>query len=556
MTQKLEPILNLALETPLEERKRTLDLNVGYDEQEKQWEAIVKYQGSLEALKLQGIGVEELIAGYGILKVPETKMKDLERMPQIEYVEKPKSFSFAQISPVEDPCISTVLATPPYLSGAGVLVAILDSGVDVRRREFRREDGGTRIRGYLELGDEGWKEYTREQIDAGLQGEGELPRNFGTAHGTAVAGIAGGYVNGKNASLGRTYRGVAYGCDFLVVGLGTGNTEYAQTTDIMRGVTYALQKAEEWQQPLVVNLSYGNSYGSHRGNALLERFLNNASEIGKTVICVGMGNEGIGFGHFENVTRDEFQADFFVAEYERNLSLQIWRAFTGEGQFVLYSPDGGSIVLSKKISGGAYQAVLGETRVFIYYGEPAPYTVAQEIYIEFLAENAYLSPGVWSIQGSGICDLYLNGQGVRAKKTRFFYPSSEGTITIPATAERVLSVGAYQPRTGAYAEFSGRGFIGQGKPDLVAPGVDVLAPWGEEGYRGVTGTSFATPIVSGAVALLMEKGIINGEDPYFYGEKVKAYLRAGARQIRGGSEYPNEKTGWGALCLSDTTRKM
>ena len=125
------------------------------------------------------------------------------------------------------------------------------------------------------------------------------------------------------------------------------------------------------------------------------------------------------------------------------------------------------------------------------------------------------------------------------------------------------TVGAYDSTYDSYADFSGRGYVdarstlgvtaaGMTKPDIVAPGVNIIAPSIFGGYQSFTGTSFATPIVAGCAALLMQWGIVMGNDQYLYGEKVKAYLRSGARPIRGEVEYPNAKTGWGALCFADS----
>lgn len=88
-------------------------------------------------------------------------------------------------------------------------------------------------------------------------------------------------------------------------------------------------------------------------------------------------------------------------------------------------------------------------------------------------------------------------------------------------------------------------------PDLVAPGVDVRVPTEDGGIMVVSGTSFATPFVTGSAALLMEWGVVRKQDPFLYGEKVKAYLRSGARPIRGERIYPNLRVGYGALCLED-----
>ena len=90
------------------------------------------------------------------------------------------------------------------------------------------------------------------------------------------------------------------------------------------------------------------------------------------------------------------------------------------------------------------------------------------------------------------------------------------------------------------------------KPDLVAPGVNVRTTAVGGGVTVVSGTSFATPFVTGASALLMEWGIVRGNDPFLYGEKVKAYLRRGAKKVPGFDEYPNEEVGYGALCTAQS----
>ena len=89
-------------------------------------------------------------------------------------------------------------------------------------------------------------------------------------------------------------------------------------------------------------------------------------------------------------------------------------------------------------------------------------------------------------------------------------------------------------------------------PEAAAPGVDIQAPAAGGGYRIVSGTSFATPFVAGSAALLMEWGIVRGNDPYLYGEKLKAYMIKGARPIPGEEELPDDRAGWGALCLADS----
>jgi minor extracellular serine protease Vpr len=141
------------------------------------------------------------------------------------------------------------------------------------------------------------------------------------------------------------------------------------------------------------------------------------------------------------------------------------------------------------------------------------------------------------------------------RATRFLVSDPDTTLTIPSTASRVVSVGAYDDSYLSYADFSGRGYTRLNtsvKPDLAAPGVGIMAPRAGGGYGPVTGTSFAAPFVSGSAALMMEWGIVRGNDPFLYGEKVKAYLIRGARPLPGETIYPNQRLGFGRLCLEDS----
>ena len=575
MSEKFENVLNLALETPREERLQTEDLDVGFDDRTGRWELIVKYNGSLEALLEAGIGVEYLIAGYALLDVPEELVSLVDSFPGIEYVEKPKQYFYADPGPADrNACITGITAREPFLRGKDVLIAVLDSGIDYRNPVFLDSEGRTRI---LALWDqsiqtedapppEGFQtgaEYTSERIDAALQAASEaegyaiVPSRDVSGHGTAVAGIAAGCAPG-------VYRGVATEAKLLIVKLGTtGRGGFPGTTQIMRGVTYALGIASKYQMPLVINLSFGNTYGPHNGTSLMERFLDNAAEIGRTVICVGSGNEGDNGGHVSGNVLQRNAVELAVANYENSLSVQLWKSFQDNYRVRIRNPSGTSIVLNPEVEQGKYTLQLGRTRLLVYFGDPTPYSVLQELYVEMIPLDTYLESGVWEFRMepgrivTGEYALYLPSGAVRNSGTSFLQPTSDATMTIPSTSQRVITVGAYDPVFDAYASFSGRGFetgrslavdANRQKPDLVADGVDVLAPSVTGGFVQVTGTSFSAPIVSGSAALLMEWGIVRGNDVFLYGEKMKAFLRRGALPLRGEERYPNEKTGFGRLC--------
>ena len=579
--QKIENLLNLALETPESTREKSLNLNVGYEGAGNTWELIVKYNGDLDILRERGIVAEELIAGYAILTVPEAEVNNVAELPQIEYVEKPKRLFFSVDRGKDASCIPQVTVREPYLSGEGVLVAVIDSGIDYTNAHFRNRNGGSRI---LYLWDqtvlpdaaldrrppEGFAlgtEFDREQIDRALQAPNPMER-FNlvpsvdvSGHGTAVAGIAAG--SGVNG-----YEGVAPESSLIVVKLGiAGENFFPRTTELMRAVTYVVRKARELGMPVAVNLSFGNTYGAHDGTSLVERFLDNAAEIGRAVICVGSGNEGASGGHIQgNASLGRQVVELAVAQYETTLNVQLWKNYVDSYRIFLRSPGGEEIVLPEP-GEGKLTLFMEDTEILIYLGEPTPYGVTQEVYFDFIPRTNYITTGIWSFTieplntVTGQYYFYLPSAGVRNRNTRFFASTSQMTLTIPSTAQRVITVGAYDSTYESYADFSGRGYIypertvglvaaGAVKPDLVAPGVNITAPDTFGGYGSFTGTSFATPFVTGAAALLMEWGIVRGNDVFLYGEKVKAYLRRGARPLRGEGELPNARVGFGALCLS------
>ncbi len=594
MSQKFENMLNLALETPEEVRERTGNLNVGYETNKGIWEVIVKYHDSIGFLVDYGIGVEELIAGYAILNVPEELIELLVQVEQIEYVEKPKQYYFGAELPSESSCVYPVSLGEEGLTGEGVLLAVIDSGIDYTRKEFRKLDGSTRIIALWDqtlepeaerigapdsLGQSGRPpqgysigvEFSELQINRALEAGTQegfqiVPSRDVSGHGTAVAGIA------AAGRINNFYQGVAPESDLLIVKLGDASgSGFPKTTEIMRAVTYAVKKGIERRQPLVINLSFGNTYGSHDGTSLLERFLDNAAEIGRTVICVGAGNEGASNGHFEGNVETNRVVEINVGEYEDALSIQFWNRYSDILRVSLRSPGGELVQLTDTVNAGKEEFAAEQTRVLVYRGEPKPYSVLQETYLDLspLGTEKYINSGIWQLlvemegEGTGQYDVYLPSTEVRNGRTGILRSTPETTLTIPSTSQKIVTVGAYDTVYDRYADFSGRGaaqisreknvvissFI---KPDLVAPGVNILAPDVLGDYRGVTGTSFATPIVSGSVALMMEWGIVKGNDVYLYGEKVKAYLRRGARPLRGEAFYPNERVGFGKLCLEES----
>ena len=567
MSQKIENILNLALEATPEERARSAELDVGYDAGERAWDLIIKYSGSLDAAREISESVTELLNNYAVVRIREDRIEALASLPEVEFVEKPKSLYFQTDVGRQVSCIDAVQEPTYGLTGQGVLVGIVDSGIDLTNPDFRNEDGTTRI---AALWDQADREYTSEEINEFLNAEGsgqpvvQQPLSADSSgHGTAVAGIAAG--NGRG-SKGRRYRGAAPESELVIVKMKSPQPGgFPRTTELMTGVDYLIRKAQEMRMPVAVNISFGNTYGPHDGSSLVEQYLNDVSAIWKNVICIGTGNEGTAAGHAAGIVSDEEETvqELAVQEREQPFGLQIWKSYTDEIDISIISPAGEPAGPFREKT-GAQRYLTGSTELLVYYGEPKPYSVRQEVFVAFLPMRDYVDSGVWQIVltprriVAGTYQMWLPAQAALNVGTAFLTPDSMSTLTVPSTAARAVTVAAYDARTFSYADFSGRGpsavyeSAGVPKPDVAAPGVDVNAPVPGGGYRAFTGTSFAVPFAAGGAALLMEWGIVRGNDSYLYGEKVKAYLRRGARQLPGHRKWPNAQLGYGALCVRDS----
>lgn len=613
MNQKIENLLNVSLDATREELESSESLSTGFNWRDNTWEIIVRYTGNLENIKANyNVYVRELLFNYAIIVTDKATIELISQEPQIVYVEKPKSLYFQLERAKSAACASNVRVGQPgaygyknisrninesisentsgnigsgqtghgiggiadngiqYLSGKGVITAIIDTGIDIYSSEFRNADGSTRI---LDIYDQTLqREYSAADIDAFIgkdrnvytgrdisqEENEEIPAFDNIQHGTNVAVIA----CGKS--------GVAYESDIIVVKMGYSyNNQFPRTTSLMDAIDYIIRKAMEYNRPVAINISYGMNYGDHNGNTLLESYINAAASGYKCSICIGSGNEADKAVHYGGTIKNA-QTDtveIAVGEYQSSIDIQIWKYYWDDIRVTLISPDGTErvIVTHGKIS----RYTLGGTNVISLSGEPSPYNLYQEIYINLQLQGSYITSGIWKIQlygenvRQGTYNIWLPASVSLNGATGVIRPVAYDTITIPATAGGCISVGAYNSYTGAYAAFSGRGsaltdVLTAGiKPDILAPGVDIsIRRDTRQGvvYTSVTGTSYATPFVTGAAALLMQWGIVMGNDRFMYGEKLKAYLRSGARQLDGVTQTPNPVTGYGALCVEDSIK--
>lgn len=554
-----------------------------YNTTTESYELILKYNPLAPPFTSQYLkSFTPLLNGFAIINILPQGIPELLNSTFVEYAELPKEMFYQLNNASSASCIQKQEdlgfgVSTPVETGEGILIAVIDSGIDYMHPDFRNADGTTRI---LSLWDQTLPTnessgkymlgqiFSEEEINLAISENTSFVPSFDVSgHGTHVTGICAG--NGR-ASLGK-YTGVAPNASLLIIKLGSfANSRTALTSHLMMALDYCVNEAGKRSMPLAINLSYGENFGPHDGLGLLDNFIGEAALIGRTCICIGTGNEGTNSRHASAVltANENINIDFNLSEYESSLSLQVWKNYYDEINLELISPEGystGRLTIPDRTSTLSFE--MGNVRLFIYFGLPTPFTIRQEIFFYALPNNddmtftGFLPDGIWTLKlyavkiRTGEVDMWLPSAGSLSETSRFITPDENTTLTIPSTAPTAISVGGYDSSSLSFASFSGRGFT-KGpvfiKPELCAPAVNIISASPGGGYVSRTGTSMAVPFVTGSCARLMEWGIKKGNDPYLYGERAKAFLINGTRTLPAYKTYPNPSLGYGILCLRDS----
>lgn len=544
ISQKLSDDLKFSLYSAADDGDESRYLNAGIDASGNV-ELILRTTQSLSVLEDElnnfedtNLSVNQLIGGYAVAHINTKDVNRLSAYNGIIFIDKSELLSTEQCQ------VSMDITGPDRknesfgYTGEGVLIAIIDSGVNGTLSEFYRDNGTSRIVAYLDMSQGGT---VNESIN--------VSNSDFSGHGTMVAQIAAG--NGRSTDGYIT--GIAKGADLIVVRL-SNEDQTTLTGSVMRGIDFAVNKAKSLNRPLVINLSYGNNYSSHFGDDIFSTYLTDVMKSGPYVICCGMGNEAGNGVHYSGNVKENKDVEFYVGEYETGFYVKLWKEYADSYTVSLIAPD--SSVFGPITYGRFAKFSYRNTYICAYAGTPTPYSVRQQIQFDFAASGeGFVASGIWKLRLNvreivlGRFDVWLPEDTLLNAGTAFLLPDEYGTLTTPAAAG-VISVGAYDEYKNSYASFSGRGMTEeygqlQIKPDVSASGVNV---WTVDNFGRVvtaTGTSFATPIVTGICACLMEWGIVKGNDRYMYGEKLRAYLRKYSKRPHILSKWPNSMLGWG-----------
>ncbi|MEG0774279.1 S8 family peptidase [Clostridium sp.] len=543
---------------------------------------IVEYSGDIKTLLepadfAYGIPVTPI---YAVIFLEATKLPLLKQVaPQLILIEPPTVYILSELSPLTTSNIVPFSEGEPfYLTGNGVLVGIIDSGIDYLNKEFTREDGKTRITRIWDQTDSTGtppldlvmgSEYNSEDINKALEafnGGGDpytiVPEKDVVGHGTEIAGIIGARGFGE-------VKGAAPDCEFLIVKV---NPFIGQLTDelgdlpdipvyqdtyISLGIKYLIDTQAKIKKPLVIILPFSSNYGGHDGSSAIERIVDYFSSTYKVTFVTGNGNEGQAGTHTSgiiNTTGSIQTVEFQIGTNQRSITLTFWCSYPDKVSVGLVSPSGQIIprIAIKPNEKREVEFIFEKSMATISYFYPENRTGDENVLINI----RNVAPGIWKLNlygdyiVSGIYNIWMNQRAFLSPETRFLEPTNNTTLTIPSTSKRIISTAYYNQTTGGIGEFSGFGYTRDGriKPDITSGGVNVLTTTVGGGTTTVTGSSAATAVLTGAVALLLQWGIVEGNDIDMHGVTIKSYLIRGARE-RPDEEYPNPVWGYGTLDL-------
>lgn len=524
------------------------------------YEVVVKYNGDILKLENElGVDVEILSPTYAIIIADDpNKFDELLNYSEIEYVEKPFILETQDVQSFSSTGIIS-FKNRTGLTGKGTIIGIIDSGIDYTLPIFRDASGGSKI---LYLWDqsirgtppEGFKSgnlYTNEDINQAINGEKNIPIPITASHGTHVSGIA---------------AEIANDADIIFVRVGSRPTDYySKSTEFMRAIKFILDRSLELKRPVAINVSYGSNEGSHKGLSLFEQYIDDQCLFWKNNIVVAAGNNANKGGHkrIQLTENSDEDVEIIIGENEMIININIWPNFMDEFSITVINPSNQSSQ-ALSMDNPNLNNTMGNTRVTGIFYPIEPYSLARRVTIRLFTTSIEqgINSGIWRLKFrpikivNGQIDLYLPTSEGISPDTRFLSPSNILTVTVPGTATRVITVGSFDSRTDTVSLFSGRGDVSLGiyKPDILAPGENILSylPGGTIG--SLTGTSMATPHVTGVCCLLMDWGIVQRNDLFLYSQRLKALLLDNARRIEGQS-YPTNELGYGFLYMRNVILK-
>lgn len=529
-----------------------------------------------ETLPLYGNNPTTLISFVNsIVHLPSSSF-DKCSLGKYPYYVFPSIYTLESTISLEKSGIQQIQLNPNFnLYGQGVLVGIIDTGIEYQHEAFLNQDGTSRI-AYLwdqtihegGVPPDGFfygTEYSKEMINNALRSDNPLsivPSQDVIGHGTMIAGVIAG-----NSKISADFSGVVPDSELVIVKLkqakNINKTMLAvpidklcfQESDIMFGVLYLLSVAEKLERPLSICIALGTNQGGHDGYGTLSRLLGYVNRLPAMSVAISAGNEGNTKRHYLGSTKVGQKTTEFelrVGKNENSFAMELWQQVPYRVSIDIRSPTGEYIA---PIYPG-----LNECFELNFIFESTVIWVNNTIFESESGDQLILlrfanpQEGIWKFGVSNIENaasefhVWLPCGDLISNDTYFLEPNPDCTLTAPSAASDPTTVTAYDPFTDGIAIFSSRGYtrIGGIKPDLAAPGVNLTCPTLNNSYGSVSGTGAATAHTVGVIAMVLEWGIVSGNYTSINGYIIKQLLIRGAKRTPL-LNYPNNIWGYGKV---------
>ncbi len=536
----------------------------------------IQYYGSAAALERnRENSVHVMNDRYAVEYIPAATFAS-RSLSEIGYASIPNCYGLESERSLEVSGVIRIRQAPAFgLRGNGVLIGIIDTGIDYTNPIFLRSDGTSKIVAIWDQtidsedrypeGTFYGTEFTAEEINQALASDDPyaiVPSRDELGHGTALAGIAAG-----NESPENNFSGVVPDAELVIVKLKEAkpvirnifaiplDVPAFQENDIIWAAQYLISVARRLNRPISICVGLGSSQGAHDGRGTLSAILSVGADFSGVTISISAGNEGNMRRHYFGVIDREAEyntVELNVAEGDGSFTMELWGAAPSTYSVDITSPSGEYIPriaeglrVSRNIS-----FIFEATTIVIDYMMIESQVGDQLILFRFNQATA----GVWTFQVyrrgdlPGSFHIWLPMGDFISEDTYFIQSNPYTTVTSPGNSLAPITVTAYNPVNSTLYQNASKGYsrINEIKPELAAPGVNISAPTLEQGFANFTGTGIAAAHTAGITAMMLEWGVVRGNYPGIDAVEVKKFLIRGARRSPR-VQYPNRDWGFGMI---------
>lgn len=496
----------------------------------------------------------------------------------------PSIYTLESTASLEKSNVSKIQRNPNFgLYGQGVVVGVIDTGIDYQHPAFRGSDGSTRI---LSIWDQTIQEgevpedftfgseYDRQQINQALQSSNPLsivPTTDTIGHGTAIASILAGSQNVENS-----FSGVVPEAELVVVKLKEAKQNLKniffipedatcfQESDIMLGVRYVHSMAMKLNRPIAICIALGSSQGGHDGRGALSSYLIYLTQLSRTGVAVAAGNEGNRRRHYYGSITEAIQYKEFelhVDSKDTKFSMEVWVDTPGRFAIAITAPTGETtqLIYPKIEVCNEYHFVFTNTTIWVNNILFEEETGDPLILVRFRDAMQ----GIWhfrllSIDKENVSfNVWLPSEDLISNGTYFLEPDPNITITSPGNGVFQLTVTAYNHNNDSILMESSRGYnrLGSIKPNIAAPGYNLTCAVPDNRYGTLTGTGAAAAHATGIIAMILEWAVTRGNYVSITGNNINNLIIRGAyRDVD--YIYPNNVWGYGRIDVSGIFERL